>query len=178
MSLIDCKRNYSSTNNYQDWNSGKLRRSNAIRVKRKNLSSVPRPIRDFLAARQLDGLEEKNCENLTLVEQIRRGVKLNPVAARSQTGIKISNHEQPPTREKSVYELLVEALARRNSAMQLSSSEDDDEDDHDDDDDDNDDDIGDDSDNMCDNFTVRSGQREIAGELCQESAVEQRPDIQ
>lgn len=166
MSLIECKRNYSSTDNYRDWNGGKLTRSNAIRVKRKNLSSVPRPIRDFLAARQLDGDQEKNCENLTLVEQIRRGVKLNPVAAR-QTAIKISNHEQPPAREKSIYELLVEALARRYSAMQLSSSEDDD-------DDEGCNDLGDDSDNMSDKFIVRCA---AAGEYCRESALDQRSDI-
>lgn len=111
----------------------KFKRSHAIRVKIKNLNnSVPQPIREFILGmysssscragqKQIaGGLEDE--ENLTLVEQIRRGVKLNPVSSRLERGEIAHTLE---AREKSVYELLVETLAKRNSAMQLSSDEDD-----------------------------------------------------
>lgn len=113
-----------------------FKRSYAIRVKRQNLNnSVPSPIREFILSSSSRSADQEQTEstggtsedeNLTLAEQIRRGVKLNPVQARQ-------NHHQIALRltenkEKTVYELLVEALAKRNSVMQLSSDEEDEED--------------------------------------------------
>lgn len=116
-------RNSSSSNN-----GGKFRRTNAIRIKRKNLADIPIPLRRLISSIDHHTPNDDSGEDLTLVEQIRRGVKLNPVTTRPVRQVNTILQK-----EKTVFEILVEALAKRNSVMQLSSDEEDpDEDDGDD----------------------------------------------
>lgn len=113
-----------------------LRRSNALRIKSNNLDLLPCSLRESLLAlrNSLKNSKKLEEEELTLLEQIKRGVKLRPVVRRYDTNsrplrTRRKNEDQDQTdrdndQDESISNILIEVLRRRYLAIQHSDDDD------------------------------------------------------
>lgn len=113
-------------------NSQHLRRSNAIRIKRENYEILPANSRNSIIASNISAKFKKlrssrsiDCKNdqLTLLDQIKQGIRLHPVNERILPEGSSNKHKFIDSENETLSDLLARVLEKRNLVMQQTDDE-------------------------------------------------------
>lgn len=113
-----------------------LKRSNAIRIKTENYNILPASLRRSIVASNISENSKKSrsidCKNdqLTLLDQIKQGIRLHPVNERIFPKNSLSKHKQTLNQHRfndsdneTLSDLLARVLKKRNLVMQQTDDE-------------------------------------------------------